>query len=74
MKILLIVPLPPPVTGHSLASQMLVDGLHGVHETVVVSLSVGSRNDGRITAQRIREAGKVLLAVWRLIRPLSRPA
>ena len=23
MKILLIVPLPPPVTGHSLASQML---------------------------------------------------
>ena len=65
MKILLIVPLPPPVTGHSLASKTLVDGLRGVHETAVVDLSMGSLNDGRITLQRIREVGKVLLAVWR---------
>jgi hypothetical protein len=65
MKILLIVPLPPPVTGHSLASKTLVDGLRGVHETAVVNLSMGSLNDGRITLERIREVGKVLLAVWR---------
>lgn len=65
MKTLLIVPLPPPVTGHSLASRALVDWLVGVHETTVVNLSVGSLNDGRITMRRIREVAKVLLAVWR---------
>jgi glycosyltransferase involved in cell wall biosynthesis len=65
MRTLLIVPLPPPITGHSLASQMLLDSLAGVHETVAVNLSVGSLNDGRISARRIREVGKVLLAVWR---------
>ncbi len=65
MKILLIVPLPPPVTGHSMASQVLVEGLVGVHETAVVNLSIGSLHDGRITLRRLREVGKVLLAVWR---------
>jgi glycosyltransferase involved in cell wall biosynthesis len=65
MKILLIVPLPPPVTGHSLASQVLLDGLAGIHEAAVVNLSVGSLNDGRITVRRIREVGKILLGVWR---------
>jgi glycosyltransferase involved in cell wall biosynthesis len=65
MKILLIVPLPPPVTGHSLASEVLMNGLAGVHEAAVVNLSVGSLNDGRITVRRIREIGKVLLNVWR---------
>jgi glycosyltransferase involved in cell wall biosynthesis len=65
MRALLIVPLPPPITGHSLASQMLLDSLTGVHETSVVNLSVESLNDGRITGRRIREVGKVLLAVWR---------
>ncbi len=69
MKILLIVPLPPPVTGHSLASQTLVDALHGDHEANVVNLSVGSCNDGRVTARRIREVGKVLAAVWRRRAP-----
>jgi glycosyltransferase involved in cell wall biosynthesis len=64
MKVLLIVPLPPPVTGHSLASQVLLDGLAG-HETAAVNLSIGSLNDGRVTVRRIREVGKVLLAVWR---------
>jgi glycosyltransferase involved in cell wall biosynthesis len=65
MRILFIVPLPPPVTGHSLASQMLMDGLAGVHDTAVVDLSVGSLNDGRVTARRIVEVGKVLLSAWR---------
>jgi glycosyltransferase involved in cell wall biosynthesis len=65
MRALLIVPLPPPITGHSLASQMLVDGLAGAHRTDVVNLSVGSLNDGRVTVRRIREVGKVLMAVWR---------
>ena len=37
----------------------------GVHETAVVNLSIGSLHDGRITLRRLREVGKVLLAVWR---------
>jgi glycosyltransferase involved in cell wall biosynthesis len=65
MKILLIVPVPPPVTGHSVASQALLDGLRGVHEMAVVNLSVGSLHDGRISKRRIEEVGKVLLSVWR---------
>jgi glycosyltransferase involved in cell wall biosynthesis len=68
VNILLVVPLPPPVTGHSLASQMLLRGLDRVHETAVVNLSVGSRNDGRITPRRIAEVGRVLAAVWRKTR------
>lgn len=65
MKILLIVPVPPPVTGHSLASQVLIDGLAGAHERAVVNLSIGSLNDGRVTGRRIREVGKILAGVWR---------
>ena len=64
MKVLAVVPLPPPITGHSLLSQVLVDGLREVHETAVVNLSIGSLNDGRVTPRRIREVGKVLAAVW----------
>jgi glycosyltransferase involved in cell wall biosynthesis len=65
MKILLVVPLPPPVTGHSLLSQLLFDALRPVHDTAAVNLSLGSLNDGRVSGRRIREVGKVLLAVWR---------
>src|SRR4051794_36550273 len=57
--------MPPPVTGHSLASKTLVDALRGVHETAVVDLSIGSLHDGAVTVQRVREVGRVLLAVWR---------
>jgi glycosyltransferase involved in cell wall biosynthesis len=65
MRVLLIVPLPPPITGHSVASQTLLEGLVPAHDTAVVNLSVGSLHDGRVTTRRIREVGKVLLAVWR---------
>lgn len=68
MKILLIVPLPPPITGHSLLSQVLCSALRGVHDTAVVNLSLGSLNDGRVTGRRIREVGKVLLGVLRKSR------
>lgn len=64
---LLIVPLPPPITGHSLASQVLVDGL-GAGRTDVVDLSNGSLHDGRVSSRRLREVAKVLGAVWRKAR------
>jgi glycosyltransferase involved in cell wall biosynthesis len=65
MKILVIAPLPPPVTGHSLASKTLVEALRRGHETAVVDLSIGSMHDGGVTVQRLKEVGRVLLAVWR---------
>jgi len=65
MKVLAIVPLPPPITGHSWLSGILVDALREFHETTVVNLSIGSLNDGRVTTRRIREVGRVLVAVWR---------
>jgi glycosyltransferase involved in cell wall biosynthesis len=64
VKVLLVVPLPPPVTGHSLASQVLLDGLTRVHDTTVVDLSVGSLNDGRVTMRRLYEVVKVVRRVW----------
>jgi glycosyltransferase involved in cell wall biosynthesis len=65
VKVLVIAPMPPPVTGHSLASKTLVGALRGAHEAVVVDLSLGSLHDGGVTGRRISEVGKVLLAVWR---------
>ena len=65
MRVLAIVPLPPPITGHSVLSAELVDALNEAHDTAVVNLSIGSLNDGRVTGRRVREVGKVLAAVWR---------
>ena len=65
MKVLAIVPLPPPITGHSLLSQLLVDSLRELHETEAINLSIGSLHDGRLTTRRVREVGRVLAGVWR---------
>ena len=62
MRVLFIAPLPPPVTGHSLASQVFLDGLAG-HEVSVVDLSLGSRNDGTVTKRRLYEVGRALRSV-----------
>jgi glycosyltransferase involved in cell wall biosynthesis len=65
MKILFIAPLPPPITGHSLASEVLRDGLTGAHEVATVDLSVGSNSDGSVTTRRLVEVAKVLREVRR---------
>lgn len=65
MRMLVIAPLPPPITGHSLASRVLVDALRQRHEVEVVDLSPGSRHDGRVTALRLREVARILGAVRR---------
>lgn len=65
MKMLFIAPLPPPITGHSMAAKVLLDHLATSHDMVTVDLSVGSANDGSLSWRRIREVGKVLGAVWR---------
>lgn len=65
MRILVVAPLPPPITGHSLASQVLVEGLRPFHDVDVVDLSEGSRHDGTVTPHRLRTIGKALAAVQR---------
>ena len=65
MRVLFLAPLPPPITGHSLASRIFLDGLSKAHETAVVNLSVGSTHDGTVTGRRIVEVAKLLRDVWR---------
>lgn len=61
MNIVFIAPLPPPITGQHVASQVLLEGLKCSHTPVVVNLATGSKNDGSVTAAR-------LLAVWNILR------
>lgn len=65
MRVLFIAPLPPPITGHALASKVFLEGLTEKHDTALVNLSAGSRGDGSITGRRIVEVLKVLWAVGR---------
>src|SRR5262245_41555167 len=65
MRILVVAPLPPPITGHSLAAQVLVEGLRPFHDVDVVDLSDGSRHDGTVTTNRLVAVGKALAAVQR---------
>jgi len=52
MRVLFVAPLPPPATGHSLASQVLLDDLTRTHQVRVIDLSRDSQNDGGITPKR----------------------
>lgn len=63
-SVLFIAPLPPPITGHSLASEVLLRALAARGRVEVVNLSLGSSNDGSVSRRRIAEVGKVLRAVW----------
>lgn len=65
MRVLFLAPLPPPVTGHALASKTFLDALRQAHETTVVNLSMGSTHDGTVTGRRIVEVAKLLRNVWR---------
>jgi glycosyltransferase involved in cell wall biosynthesis len=63
LSILFIAPLPPPLTGHSIADQVLLEGLEGRHRVDVVDLSLGSRHDGSLSLERIRAVLDVLRKV-----------
>ena len=60
MRILFVAPLPPPVTGHSLASRVLLDDLATTHEVQVVDLSRDSKHDGAVTVKRAVAVSKSL--------------
>lgn len=61
MRVLYIAPLPPPITGHSIAAQVLLEHLQLRHQVEVVNLSEGSDHDGTVSGKRV-------LAVLRLLR------
>lgn len=60
MKILYIAPLPPPITGHSLAAKVLFDELSQSHDVSVVDLSKDSFKGGVDSFKRVREVVDIL--------------
>lgn len=64
-RILFIAPLPPPISGHSLASETLLRALRGKYDIDVVDLAIASGNDGSITLRRILEVVKVIFLTGR---------
>jgi glycosyltransferase involved in cell wall biosynthesis len=63
LKILFLAPLPPPVTGHSLVSKVLLDALSKRHDVTLVDLATASKHDGTVTWRRIAEVVKLLRRV-----------
>ncbi len=64
MKILFIAPLPPPITGHSLAAKVLLDELEKNHTVNTVDLSKNSFKEGIDGFKRILEVVGILKEVW----------
>jgi glycosyltransferase involved in cell wall biosynthesis len=65
MNILFLAPLPPPISGHSIASEVIHDYLRRVHNITVVDLSIASANDGTVTYRRSTEVLKALFQIWK---------
>lgn len=61
----MIGPVPPPVTGQSLACQVLLDSLRPLHDVIVVNLSRVGLDSGSTTLGRVREVIDIARAVWR---------
>ena len=60
MKILFIAPVPPPITGHSLASKVFLDYISPFSNIEVVNLSKQSFKGGADTYNRFFEIGILL--------------
>ena len=63
MRILFIAPLPPPITGHAIAAQVLLSHLQCDHSVKVVNLSEGSKHNGTITLKRLFAVLVVIMKV-----------
>jgi glycosyltransferase involved in cell wall biosynthesis len=64
MNILLIVPLPPPISGHSLVSKALFDELVKYHRVEAVNFNKESYTEGLNNYRRLITVFHVLVAVW----------
>ena len=65
MKVLFIGPLPPPVTGHAIACQILLDHLREQHEAAVVNLSKPELTSGVSSLARFGTVFGILREVRR---------
>lgn len=65
MKILFIAPLPPPVNGHSLASQIIYEYLDAKYEVKVVDLKKHSMKEGIDSLGRIKEVLSFLIQIFK---------
>lgn len=63
MKVLFIAPLPPPITGQALASEVLLDGLRKNFEVDVVNFNKGSFNQGINSIKRIWDVFLILIRI-----------
>jgi hypothetical protein len=63
MKILYIAPLPPPITGHSLASKVLLDELIKFHKVEIIDLSKDSFSEGIDGFKRIFQIIKIFIKI-----------
>jgi glycosyltransferase involved in cell wall biosynthesis len=65
VKLLLIAPLPPPATGHSIAAKTLLDALERRHTVTVVNLSKEGFRHGVDSIARIADVARILVKVRR---------
>lgn len=65
MRVLFIGTLPPPVTGQSLACQVLLEELRSRHDVDVVNLSKAEFKQGISSLARVCQILRVLWQVWR---------
>ena len=65
MKILFIAPVPPPVTGQSLAVKVFFDELVKNHQIEVVNLNKDSFKSGLDSFHRINQVLRIFIKVWR---------
>lgn len=65
MNFLFLAPLPPPISGHSIAAKVLYDYLRCDHNVAVVDLSIASANDGSVTYRRSAEVLKAIFQIWK---------
>ena len=68
MKIVVIAPLPPPVTGQSIAVQTLVESLKGREHVEVIDSKKKGFQQGVGSLGRVSDIATILMEVWRIRR------
>lgn len=64
MQLLFIAPLPPPITGHSIVSKVLLDDLVDKNDIAIVNLSKDSFKEGIDGIKRIFQVVRIIKDVW----------
>ena len=65
MRILFLAPLPPPITGQSVISKILLDELQKTWDVDAVDFGRASQHDGRVTISRLKAIARDLADVYR---------